>query len=96
MLSMINLADVAAFARDRSGMGALLTCGGEADLRIHAAEPLRPQPTNAAFHFGSGITEACLANSDRQPTTCKKYAHPTRVAIAFGGALGPHPARDPV
>jgi hypothetical protein len=32
-----------------------------------------------------------------QQPTCKQYAHTmTRIAAFGGGALGPHPARDPV
>jgi len=32
----------------------------------------------------------------QQRTSQKKYARTTRIAALGGGALGPHPARDPV
>lgn len=96
MLIQISMSDVAAFARDRSGTGASPICGGVSVPRMRATAAVRPQPGGAAFHYGSGTTEACLVDLTWQPVS-NKYAHPTtRVAIAFGGALGSHPARDPV
>jgi hypothetical protein len=96
MLIQISPTDVAAYACDRSGAGASPTCGGVPVPRMRTTSAVRPQPGHAAFHFGSGTTEACLVDLTWQLIS-NKYAHPTtRVAIAFGGALGSHPARDPV
>ncbi len=96
LISLISLTDVAVHSRDRSRKGAPLTCGGEAVPRERAVAALRPQRTIAAFHFGSGATEARQVECTWQQVTSKQYAHMTRIATADGGALGPHPARDPV
>jgi hypothetical protein len=58
----------------------------------------RPQAGTGAVLFGTGIQAAGQAESARQQRTSKKYAHTTLTGIAMngGGALGSHPARDPV
>jgi len=97
MLSLITMAEVAANSRDRSGMGALPACSGETVLRDRALAMAAacPQASTAAVHYGSGTTAAGPAELTRQQRTSRRYAHTTRIA-AFGGAMGPHPARDPV
>jgi hypothetical protein len=58
---------------------------------------VRPQARIAEQFFGNGAQVAGLANLAWQPISKVSYAHTTRVAALKGsGALGPHPARDPV
>lgn len=98
MLNPNSMADVAAIARDRSGMGASITCGCQAVPRDRAAAvaAARPQASTVAVHVGTGCTAAGQAEPSWQQRTTEKYAHTTRIATAGGGSLGPHPARDPV
>ncbi|SRR5260370_14476468 len=57
-----------------------------------------PQGCTKAALFGNGAQVAGPAKfAGRQPISKVNYAHTTRIAALKGsGALGPHPARDPV
>ena len=59
---------------------------------------VRPQGSTRAALFGIGIQVAGSAKvAGQQPISKVNYAHTTRTsALKGGGALGPHPARDPV
>jgi hypothetical protein len=103
MLSQISLADVAVNSRDRARVGASITYGGEKVLRDRAlarsaAATSAPclRPNSAAVHYGSGATEAGQVEFTWRQRTDSNFTHTTRVAMADGGALGSHPARDPV
>jgi hypothetical protein len=110
MLSSISPADAAMPAHARFRMGASLSGGcaavslerraEEAVTRTAAAEAafagLSPQPSTGRSLFGNATHAAGQVNSAWQQPTSQKYAHTTRIAAAGGGALGPHPARDPV
>jgi hypothetical protein len=57
---------------------------------------VRPQ-VHQAYLFSNGTQVAGQAEYVRQQHTSNlKFAHKTRIATQSGGALGPHPARDPV
>lgn len=58
----------------------------------------RPQGSTRAALFGIGAQVAGLTKVVEQQHASKvNYAHTTRIAALKGcGALGPHPARDPV
>lgn len=99
MLNLNIMADVAPDARGWSGTGTSLACSGAAVLRdrIPAIAAACPQMAGvAAVHRGSGTKAAGPEKLARQQRSSRKYAHSTRIATAFGGAMGPHPARDPV
>lgn len=73
----------------------------KAAVRTTAAEAavacLRPQASTGALLIGTSAHVADQAKPASQQPTSKKYAHTmTRIAAFGGGALGPHPARDPV
>ena len=56
-----------------------------------------PQGCTKAALFGNGAQVAGLAKLAWQPISKVSYAQTTRIAALKGsGALGPHPARDPV
>ena len=58
---------------------------------------LRPQASAGTVLFGNATHAAGQAKvALQQRTSQKKYARTTRIAALGGGALGPHPARDPV
>lgn len=59
---------------------------------------VRPQGSTKAALFGIGAQVAGSAKlAGQQPISKVNYAHTTRIAALKGcGALGPHPARDPV
>src|SRR5712691_8908017 len=98
MVSKLLMANVAASTRDGSGMGASVTSGGEALTRnrAFAMSVARPWPTAAVTRFGTGTTSACQpVRTGQQQLRHRKNAYTTRIA-ADGGALGSHPARDPV
>ena len=111
MLSLISPADAVMPARARFRMGASLAGGCAAVLREVAMEKaaartaaaeavfagLRPQPSAGPVLFGNATHAAGQVSSAWQQPTSQKYAHTTRIAALKGsGALGPHPARDPV
>jgi hypothetical protein len=58
----------------------------------------RPHGSTRAALFGIGAQVAGSAKlAGQQPVSKVNYAHTTRIAALKGcGALGPHPARDPV
>lgn len=58
----------------------------------------RPQGSTEAALFGIGAQVAASAKlAGQQPISKVNYAQTTRIAALKGcGALGPHPARDPV
>ena len=58
----------------------------------------RPRWSTKAALFGIGAQVAGSAKfAGQQPISKVNYAHTTRIAALNGsGALGPHPARDPV
>jgi hypothetical protein len=110
MLSLISPANAVIPAHARFRMGASLAGGRAAVLRERAMESavartaaaeavfagLRPQPSAGPVLFGNATHAAGQVSSAWQQPTSQKYAHTTRIAAAGGGALGPHPARDPV
>jgi hypothetical protein len=58
---------------------------------------LRPQARGGAGLSGRSALAADQAKFAFQQPTSQKYAHKTtQIAAAGGGALGSHPARDPV
>ncbi|HET7015505.1 MAG TPA: hypothetical protein VFI65_16425 [Streptosporangiaceae bacterium] len=65
-------------------------------VRPQGDKSVRPQ-ARQAYLFGKGIQVAGQAEYARQQHMSNlKFAHKTRIATQSGGALGPHPARDPV
>lgn len=110
MLSLISPAEAAMPSCARSRMGASLLGGCAAVPRDLALETAvvrtaaadvffarpRPQASEGSVLFGNATHAPGQADSARQQRTSQKYAHTTRIATAGGGALGPHPARDPV
>jgi hypothetical protein len=69
-----------------------------ASARSAAQAFVRPQGRAKAALFGNGAQVAAAAKlAAQQPISKVNYAHTTRIAsLKGGGALGPHPARDPV
>jgi hypothetical protein len=65
---------------------------------VAATAFVRPQGSTKAAIFGNGAQVAGSAKfAGQQPISKVNYAHTTRIAALKGcGALGPHPARDPV
>jgi hypothetical protein len=111
MMSLISPAEAAMPERARFAAGASLFGGCAAVSRVRLPELAavgtpaadvvlarpRPQASPGSVFFGSATHAAGQPNSARQQRTSQKYAaHTTRIAAAGGGALGPHPARDPV
>jgi len=65
-------------------------------VRLQGDQSARPQ-ARTAYLFGNGTQVAGQAEYARQQHMSNlKFAHKTRIATQSGGALGPHPARDPV
>ncbi len=56
----------------------------------------RPRAVSAARTLGVGRKAAVHGLPQGQPSIRQQYPIMTRSAAATGGALGPHPARDPV
>ncbi len=110
MLSLTSPADAATATRalTRTGAWLLRDCAAgpsarslEAAIGRPAAAALvfarpRPQASTGSVLFGNATHAAGQADSARQQRPSQKYARTTRVATAGGGAMGPHPARDPV
>ncbi|HVB41529.1 MAG TPA: hypothetical protein VNF47_02330 [Streptosporangiaceae bacterium] len=104
-MSLISNDDVLAPMRMPSSPGALLTCGSVAVPRVRTQEfamtgatvPVlaSARPQSSTF-FGNGAQAAGQVEFARQQRISPKYAHTTRIAPIGGGAMGPHPARDPV
>jgi hypothetical protein len=108
MLSHIWTADAAMPARARSRTGASFVGGCTAVSRERAETAvtsraaaasvvagLRPQASAVSFSNAAHAAGKAIAAS-QQRISQKKYARTTRIAAFGGGALGPHPARDPV
>jgi hypothetical protein len=112
MVTLISAASVAKRTRARSGLGASLPlhlglavrrdrAQEMATARTAAAAPavtcLRPQTLSGAALFGKNASPASEAKFASPQPTSQQYAHKTtRIAATGGGAMGPHPARDPV
>jgi hypothetical protein len=109
MLNMFSMANVAEPSSARLRMGIWL---GGVSFPVPDADPLskaavaslpqaalayvRPQ-AHQAYVLSGGTQVAGQAEYARQQHTSNlKFAHKTRIATQGGGALGPHPARDPV
>ncbi len=56
----------------------------------------RPRAREGAVLLGCATQAAGETILASQQRTSQKFAHKTRIAAVGGGALGPHPARDPV
>jgi hypothetical protein len=56
----------------------------------------RPRAISGTAMSGLGRKAAVHGLAQGQPSVRKQYPIMTRSAAAIGGALGPHPARDPV
>jgi hypothetical protein len=61
-----------------------------------AAVGPRPRVMAGAQFYGNATKAAGETILVPQQRTSQKFAHKTRVAAVGGGALGPHPGRDPV
>src|SRR5262249_22262366 len=109
MLNTFSMVDATEPSCARLHMGIWLGSGNipvpNADLLNKAALALLPEAALAhvrpqahqAYLFGNGTQVAGQAEYVRQQHTSNlKFAHKTRIATQSGGALGPHPARDPV
>jgi hypothetical protein len=109
MLSLANSADAATTTRMPFRMGALFVGGCTALPRVRATDTViaaaaaeavfadpHPRPVAGPVILGNATHEARQEKSAWPQPTSQKYAHTTRIAAAGGGALGPHPARDPV
>ena len=108
MLSLISPAEAAMSACAQYPAGAFSAQPGAAVSRERATQPVfsaaavlavagpRPRPREDARLCGDATQAAGLTTLVPQPQSSQKNAHKTRVAAAGGGALGPHPARDPV
>ena len=102
MDNSILTTEVAADARGLLGMGAGFVRSGETHFgfaAVMAIPRLRRSGLPVASGVGGGTAGVCPA-SWKQPVIkaqiSQKYAQTTRAAAANGGALGSHPARDPV
>ncbi len=111
MLSLITQTDgVSARARFRKGASlpwssipvvtrdraSEMAAAGTAAAEL-AVSCLRPQLHGGAVRVGAHTHVAAQANSALQQPTSQKFAYPmTLIAAVGGGAVGPHPARDPV
>ena len=110
MLSHIWLANVAMPARARSRTGASFVGGCAAVSRERAETTVastaaaatvaagpRPRASASVELLGNAAHAAGQAKvALQQRTSQKKYARTTRIAALGSGALGPHPAWDPV
>jgi hypothetical protein len=99
MLNKVSDVEAAAAARTPFGEGACLPSVAVPTAQSHrwAVEYARPRAFWAADVFGQRHTASDRGMALGQPNPSKQnYPYPTRIAAASGGALGPHPARDPV
>jgi len=84
---------VQAVPRDRASE----TAAARRSAADSAVMGLRPQARNGVVRLGAIDTATAQAKSALQQPTSQKFAHPkARIAALGGGAMGPHPARDPV
>jgi hypothetical protein len=111
LFSTVDVADLSASepSRARIRTGAWLGSGNvpapKADLLSKAALAFRPdaalayvRPQAHQAYLSSGGTQVAgqAEYARQQHTSNQKFDHKTRIATQSGGALGPHPARDPV
>jgi hypothetical protein len=99
MLNKVSDIEAAADARTPFGEGACLPSAAVRTAQSHrrTVEYARPRAFWAADVFGQRRTASGLGMAPGQPNPSKQnYPYPTRIAAASGGAMGPHPARDPV
>ncbi len=108
MLSLISPADAAMPVCAQYPVGALSVQVAAAVSHERAIQPVfaaavgqaaagpRPRAREGAVLFGNATQAAGETIFVPQQRTSQKYAHKTRIAAVGGGALGPHPARDPV
>ncbi|HEY3905009.1 MAG TPA: hypothetical protein VGM14_13950 [Streptosporangiaceae bacterium] len=111
LFSTVDVADLSASepSRARIRAGAWLGSGNipapKADRLSKAALAFMPEAASAcvrpqahqAYLFSNGTQVAGQAEYVRQQhTSTQKFNHKTRIATQSGGALGSHPARDPV
>jgi hypothetical protein len=61
-----------------------------------AAVGPRPRVRAGAQLYGNATNATGETMLVPQQRTSQKFAHKTRIAAVGGGALGPHPGRDPV
>jgi hypothetical protein len=111
-MSDVSMPDVVTPERVRLNVGASLpsqldwpaprdrapkTAAAELAAAESAVSNLRPQAPGGAGLFGSSALAANQAKFALGQPTSQQYAHKTtRIAPIGGGAMGPHPARDPV
>jgi len=100
MLSLISPAEAAPSTRalTRTGTSVWRGCGAVPGAR--SVEAAIGRPAAAAVVFARPRPQAStgfvLKSQPVQKQSSHNYTHATRVAIAFGGGVGPYPARDPV
>jgi len=97
MLSLISPTEAASSTRalTRTGTSFWRGCGAVPGAR--SVEAAIGRPAAAAVVFARPRPQASrgfVLQSQKQSS--HNYTHATRVAIAFDGEVGPHPARDPV
>ena len=108
MLSLISPADAAMPVCAQYPAGALIVQQVAAVVHERACQPVfaaaafgaaagpRPRGREGAALSGNATHAAGETIFVPQQPTSQKFAHKTRIAAVGGGALGPHPARDPV
>ena len=99
MLNNVSDIEAAAAVRTPFGEGACLPSVVVLTAQSHrwAVEHARPRAIWAADVLGQRHTAPGRGMAPGQPNPSKQnYPYPTRIAAASGGAMGPHPARDPV
>ncbi len=97
-ISDVTAAAATRGADSRSAMGAFLPGGVNAvhQFPSGALWCARPRAISGASTLGFGRKPAVHGLLQGQPSIRKQYPIMTRSAAVTGGALGPHPARDPV
>jgi hypothetical protein len=99
MLNSISHVTAAADARTvdcQPVMGAFLPSGVDAAHQRPSGALVFVRPRACAAAFGLGRKAAVRRQPQGQPSVRKQYPNQARSAATTGGALGPHPARDPV
>ena len=97
MLNFFSDAEIAAAARAPFGEGAFPKAAVRtAQLCEGTVMFGRPRATWAADVIGQHRLGAGLGVALGQRNPGKQYQHTTRIVATSNGALGPHPAREPV
>jgi hypothetical protein len=106
MLSLLSPAEAATPTRALTCTGTPHLRCRVADLGVRSVEAAIGRPAAAAVVFPRPRPQASTAavfsgnspskNQSNQEKSGQKYTHTTPIAAAGGGAVGPHPARDPV